>query len=405
MGKVDTGKDRALIVSVGGAPAPIIQAITDHAPALVVFVTSKATVANSRSSTEQIEREIIPRFPALTTSHEIIEVDLDDLMDVYTKCCAVILQYQAGYELIADYTGGTKTMSSGLVLAVSQFPNVALSLVQGKRHQLVALQNIPVNAVTQPQTALRAEERLQMISMLFDMHEYHAAVDSARQFLLVHALEVSQRNQWIAFKDVLLGYANWDNFDHHSAFTLLKAVLPEINTSSHKYLGALTVKDRATGYELVHDLVANAGRRAQQGRYDDAAARMYRALEAFAQARFKTEYAVGTSAIPAHLITARAIRFHRRLWVRLSKSGCIKPTSCWHSSTIQWGSAGSSGGRGSSMRSKSGTIPSSRTVSLPLPRSSMSLSRTQSKDFSKTSEPNGSASGVRLPISPVRNNW
>jgi CRISPR-associated protein (TIGR02710 family) len=59
-------------------------------------------------------------------------------------------------------------------------------------------------------------------------------------------------------------------------------------------------------YELTHDLLANSGRRAQQGKYDDAVARIYRALEALAQTRLKKEYEIDTANVASATIQAYA---------------------------------------------------------------------------------------------------
>jgi hypothetical protein len=292
-----------LIVTVGGAPPPIIQAIEDYAPAHVVFVTSKTTVTNQRSSTPQVRDEIMPHFggaPAFT--HDIVEVNLDDLMDVYTECCKVIKQHLGTHDIIADYTGGSKTMSSGLVLAVRQFPQVTLSLVAGTRRQLAASYKTPVTAVRQPLSALHGEERIRSIAMLFDMYEYKAAAESARRFVRENALDGDQRAWWMKFSQILQGYAFWDNFEHEAAFDILNTHLASTDKKSHQVLLAIIGKAKPTGFELVHDLLANAARRAAQGRYDDAAARIYRALEAFAQARLQHAYNADTSNIPQDTI-------------------------------------------------------------------------------------------------------
>ena len=44
---------------------------------------------------------------------------------------------------------------------------------------------------------------------------------------------------------------------------------------------------KSSGYEKVGDLLRNAERRAAQSRFDDAVARLYRALELFAQLRLR----------------------------------------------------------------------------------------------------------------------
>lgn len=296
-----------LIVTVGGSTPPIIQAIDDYAPAHVVFVTSKITATNSKSSTPQVNDEIVPHYgttPSFT--NDIVEVDLDDLMDVYTTCCHVIKQHLAQYDIVADYTGGSKTMSSGLVLAARQYPKVALSLVSGIRRQIAAVHNTSATAVRQQLSALHAEEQIRSIAMLVDMYEYKAATESAKRFIRENTLDAHQRAWWLQLGQILQGYTFWDNFDHESAFNALNTFLSAHDKPRLKVLLAITDKTKPTGYELVHDLLSNAARRAIQGRYDDATARVYRALEAFAQARLRGQYDANTSNIPQNIIQKHA---------------------------------------------------------------------------------------------------
>jgi CRISPR-associated protein (TIGR02710 family) len=51
------------------------------------------------------------------------------------------------------------------------------------------------------------------------------------------------------------------------------------------------------GYEVVEDLLLNAERRFQRGRYDDGVGRLYRALELLAQVRLKLAYGLKTENI------------------------------------------------------------------------------------------------------------
>ena len=54
----------------------------------------------------------------------------------------------------------------------------------------------------------------------------------------------------------------------------------------------------ANGYELVGDLLNNAARKAHRRYYDDAVARLYRAMELFAQIRLKRQYNMESGSIP-----------------------------------------------------------------------------------------------------------
>lgn len=294
-----------LIVTVGGSPEPIIQSITDYQPDFVVFVTSAITATNKTSSTTQVTTDILPAVSDYTHTHSVVSVDPDNLMDVYAKCRAVVMQYINTHSVIADYTGGTKSMSAGLVLVMRQYPNVSLSLVAGVRKALANEYKAPVSSVMQPMALLHVERRLQHIATLFDMFEYQAAAASAQQFLRIAGLN-QQRAWWQTLHHLLNGYAFWDNFEHEKALDTLQPYLPSLDKARWSALLAVNNKGKVTEYELVHDLLANASRRAIQKRYDDATARVYRALEALAQIRLRTTYNVDTAKVPQEVITRYA---------------------------------------------------------------------------------------------------
>ncbi|OQA17126.1 MAG: CRISPR-associated protein (Cas_Cas02710) [Chloroflexi bacterium ADurb.Bin360] len=76
----------------------------------------------------------------------------------------------------------------------------------------------------------------------------------------------------------------WDRFDHSQARTLLETYHEQYE-SLWRFLKLLS--SPKPGYAPVLDLLNNAQRRAARGRYDDAVARLYRAIEMLAQIRLK----------------------------------------------------------------------------------------------------------------------
>jgi hypothetical protein len=295
--------DTLLICTVGGAPAPIVTAIQDYQPAHVIFITSMQTPTSRMSSTEQVTKEILPQIGMSDDQYTIQEVNPDDLMHVYTVCCAVIRQMQSRYAIVADYTGGTKTMSAGLTLAVRQFPNVKLSMVAGMRKDLSAQYNMSVSAMRQPLTPLHVEDAYVQVQKLFDVYEYRAALEITKATLRDYELDENDRMSWQRLRKIIEGFNAWDSFMHKEAFDILQ---PQIHNSHQVVFKALLNVKTNHGYELTHDLLANAGRRAQQGKYDDAVARIYRALEALAQTRLKKEYEIDTAHVASATIQAYA---------------------------------------------------------------------------------------------------
>ena len=92
----------------------------------------------------------------------------------------------------------------------------------------------------------------------------------------------------------------WDLFNHEAALEMLRIVGGE---SVSKYILALVAITKENGgYEQVQDLILNAERRAVQERYDDAVARLYRAVEMVAQVRLQSEWGIDVSNVQLYLI-------------------------------------------------------------------------------------------------------
>ncbi len=101
----------------------------------------------------------------------------------------------------------------------------------------------------------------------------------------------------------------WDAFDHAGALELAKAQ-GDSGDDCAKLGGILRARivldhadgpkpPKATGIELIEDLLANAVRCSDRGRFDDAVGRLYRATELLAQMRLRTKVDVDSSDVKA----------------------------------------------------------------------------------------------------------
>jgi CRISPR-associated protein (Cas_Cas02710) len=128
---------KILIVTVGGSFQPIVTSIRSLQPNRVVFIVSdgekgsksqvigEGTPCEIRRGAEVIER--LPNIPTQVNLGENFQSDRDliliqnpdDLAECYCKikACIEVLQQEISNEIIADYTGGTKTLSASMVLA------------------------------------------------------------------------------------------------------------------------------------------------------------------------------------------------------------------------------------------------------------------------------------------------
>jgi CRISPR-associated protein (TIGR02710 family) len=135
---------------------------------------------------------------------------------------------------------------------------------------------------------VRARQQLEQAERLFNQFAYASANELLES--LARSTPLSPELQRSVQKVVTLcrGFDAWDRFDHARAAQILNPYRDEI-TPQWQMLKKILGEMKVAGYEYapVFDLVSNAERRAERGRYDDAVARLYRALEMLAQIRLK----------------------------------------------------------------------------------------------------------------------
>lgn len=208
----------------------------------------------------------------------------------------------APQELMVDYTSGTKTMSVGIVLATIEL-GCTYSYVGGRERDkggvgVVLDGKEKMWYLNNPWDELAISER-KKVNLLFNKARYASALEILQDI----CTKVSQQKRpfyqmWV---EVIQGYELWDKFDHKGAWHHLKKGLHQLKVLAAKsvefqekteeieegvvFLKQL-IKGENRGEMLAYDLIANAKRRAElEAKYDDAVARLYRAIEKIAQER------------------------------------------------------------------------------------------------------------------------
>ena len=310
-----------LLCTVGGSHQPIVSAVKALQPDYVCFVcTGKDPGTGKPGSEVQItgkdifikadfkdDKPTLPNIPAQTGlaggAFEIKLVPADDLDEIGRVCRQALQDLQQRFPAarwVADYTGGTKTMSAGLVVAALETEGVELQIVTGNRVDLVKVRD-GMQTVAEANADRLKLERAMMPYLAGWRHYAYAEAGLGLQNLPRPAerLLASALNR---AKDLSLGFAAWDRFDHAKARQTLQAYAGNLPDGWQPYHAALSNLESAqtskkTAAQLL-DLWRNAERRAAQGRYDDAAARLYRMLEWAAQWLLKTHCDVETGDIP-----------------------------------------------------------------------------------------------------------
>jgi len=313
----DCAKNHILLIcTVGGSHEPLVASIKQWSPARILFLPSKETAL-------QIKEKILPL--ATLEGNEIgpgcyETYPVPDAQDFHscvhhiqelTEAVQKWVSRGDNYKVVVDFTGGTKCMTAALSLQAHRWPCLfsyvggtertkdGVGIVVSGKENIVHYEN-PWDSLGY----LAVEDALP----LFDRGSYAAAAKGL-QAALLRVSDPTVKRQLVTLSKLAEAYAAWDRFDHRKARDLLGEVEKSANDllamfSRHRFmdlvdrikkqrehLAALT-DAQGPSPELIRDLIANARRRAEEGRYDDAVARIYRAIEALAQLRLRTEHGV-----------------------------------------------------------------------------------------------------------------
>jgi CRISPR-associated protein (TIGR02710 family) len=294
-----------LICTVGGSHQPIVTAINELQPEQVIFIcTDKDPATGQAGSEKQItgkgncikanfcdENDNLPNIPTQTKletdQYQVFLIPADDLDAIYKTCLDAIQKAYIKYpkaSITADYTGGTKSMSAGLVMAAMEFPKIDLQLVLGPRRDLIKVHDGQYAALVNNQH-IHYQRQIAPYQQAWERYAYAEAQAGVNQIKPPRSQEII--GQYIRFKDLSRAFAEWDNFNHRIAREILGIYAPNLPENFKTYL-AISQRLNDTNPQKreaarLWDLYLNAQRRAAQGRYDDAVARVYRLIEWAAQ--------------------------------------------------------------------------------------------------------------------------
>ena len=325
---------KVLLVSVGGSPAPIIHSINVQKPDYLILYAS----AGSRITAVE---QVLPALDIPIKDREFImtpdEQDLEkSVAAILTRVPEILKVWGVTYDdLAADYTGGTKTMSASVVLALSRHIDTftyiggternkqGLGVVIDGREQMLYLKN-PWNVL--------AVNSLNDIELLFNRCRYIPAADLAAEAI---RKSPARKQLFEGVRAAALAFNLWDSFHYDRARSELKRC-----ESLFRSLAAETAKESVRqfysdieaslpilesicieqdaiiksspksgnkpivdGTAILRDLIANAIRRGEvEHKHDDAVARLYSAIEKMAKLKLKIAHGIDNSDVDVAMI-------------------------------------------------------------------------------------------------------
>lgn len=327
--------DTILLCTVGGSHQPILKAIEETAPDFVCFFcTGKNPATGQAGSIRHVtgkgnvireDRDdpgsTLPNIPTQAglddgrfEARQAPADDLDGCVAVMRAAIAELAERFPEARFVADYTGGTKSMTAALVCAALEADGIGLQLIAGARASLDGVRPSTESAMPVSLARLRLDRALAPYLGAWRRFAYREAADGLKGIRIERDLPQPDRHRLQQARDLSRAFAAWDDFDHKEAFSLIEsykglcgqwpalgAMLSTLRRLTHD-------RDRDTRTEpaRIHDLWLNAERRAAQGRYDDAVARAYRMIEWTAQWQLRSKHGIDTADMPADWIPRSA---------------------------------------------------------------------------------------------------
>jgi CRISPR-associated protein (TIGR02710 family) len=318
-----------LLITVGGSHQPIATAIRSLEPEHTIFICSDGSKGSQsqvlgtgkpcevRRGTEVIEK--LPNIPVqvglgdrFNPSEDVVLIqNPDDLSECYQAISAKVRALKAempAATFMADYTGGTKTMSLAMGLAALDY-GITLYLTTGAtRPNLIRIEQGESTGRATTASVTVERQLQQVLPKFLQQFNYSAAIAELQYLLNQVALSNEEQQRVRRLQALSKGLDAWDRFDHNEAWVLLKPFMKDFQGLGQFLKRVLasrglidekfTPVEGTTGhrYEVVEDLLLNAERRSQ---------RLYRALELLVQMRLKLVYGLKTENIDRGLLPER----------------------------------------------------------------------------------------------------
>lgn len=306
---------KALVQSVGTGTRPdqdITQPLLWHWRKSGATYTVWIVSGESRKNADRMAQ-------ALKLSQEaygICEIpDLDDMETCYRACREALRELaRRGFapdDIEVDFTSGTKAMTSGLALAAVAHRCGTLSYITGQRSSGTVTSGTERLVPIEPRR-IWADEQLALAQELCRVQRFDAARNLLDSLNAAWLGEYETRLKAV-LTAVAEGYGAWDRFEYARAVGELHKVLRADIAEVDVFRPAADLPSRLLqlkpecGYspDRLADLFNNAKRRFDEGRYDDALARLYRLAEMLAQWVLKKDFDIETARVDLAKIPAR----------------------------------------------------------------------------------------------------
>jgi len=297
-------KRRVLICTTGtgrGSEVPVQLSVEYLNPDKAVLIVTE----ESKRRIEEIG--LVSYLEERGVEYGFYEIDEAENMDLVFRRCAEMLQKleraeDEEPEVYLNYTSGTKSISVGLCLAGLLMNYSNYCYVGGKMRDEFGRVTKAEEVKTYKVYFIREAMLKRDIATLLNRFNYKGAMD------ILSTYKVSDQMEKVRNTIDLLSH--WDAFDHNHACELIKGNKPfvkQIEEMRKRYAHSLKrICEEKNGkppigvYTLA-DLILNARRRIEEGKYDDAVARIYRSSEMAFQILLWQNFGISTTDVDTEM--------------------------------------------------------------------------------------------------------
>jgi len=334
---------KVLIMTVGGDPSPLVQSIKEMNPDHIWFICSSGQ-RSSRVMVEGAEPNILSQTGFPKDQISIAEADPDNPVEVYELAKKLIADYR-GHQVYTDYTGGTKSMGSGLLMAALEFDYCQPYLMKGPRADLIKVTGNRSRVFMIDRGNIMFSRFRKTFEEVLNRQDYGGAREIVRVIGRIGAGR--KEEEFLDRANVVMNaFDLWDRFEYGQAWEDLeyfsRSFVPnrqmiQLKETVKRLAGIVewlkqgteaasrdgkTASAQNIPYAVkvpwkeaplpVYDLIRNAERRARMEQYDDAVARLYRATELYAQFALRRRE-IHTSDITEETLSQLSVEHRNRL--------------------------------------------------------------------------------------------
>lgn len=279
----------------------ILKSIENFGPHKVIFFGSR----NSTYTINSLKEQYLEKYSEEFDISEFVEIEeIDSFKKYFTAIKSKILELEDDYNIVIDYTSGTKTMTMSAAFA-SMVYRKRLVFVSGERVDGIVVKGTEeINS--QNLYLVYDDLMITKIKELFNSNRFEAGK------VLVDDITNTNENKDV-YTQLFDAYSAFDCVDYVTAlesFDVKEFCLkwPELERTFQRNAKALNIinmeKHDQKCFYILASMLNNARRRAEEHKYDDAIARLYRSLELIAQIRLN-DYEIKTSDVDDKLLEGK----------------------------------------------------------------------------------------------------